>query len=112
MRETGIGTGLILIATGAVLAFAVNVRSSAIDVNTIGAILMIVGIIGVLFSFIALGGDWAPYRGRRAHTDYVDDDYVRSDVTPPHEHRRVSTHDVVYNENGEERVERVRHENM
>ena len=108
MRETGIGTGLILIATGAVLAFAINVRSTAIDLNAIGAILIVVGIIGVLLSFVALG-EFAPYRGRRDHADYVDDSYG---ATPPHEHRRVDTHDVVYDEDGHERVERVRRTQM
>src|SRR4051812_42093260 len=110
MRETGIGTGLILIATGAVLAFAVNVRSTAIDLNAIGAILIVVGIIGVLLSFVALG-DFAPYRGRRYRSDYVADDYDRG-VTTPHEHRSVDTHDVVYDEDGSERVERVRRTRM
>jgi len=106
MRETGIGTGIILIATGAVLAFAVNVRSTAIDLNAIGAILMVVGIIGVLLSFVVLG-DFAPYRSRRYRDDYIADDYDRG-ATPPHEHRRVDTHDVVYDEDGHERVERIR----
>jgi hypothetical protein len=102
MRETGIGTSMILIATGAILAFAINVRSTAIDMNTIGAILMVIGIIGLLLSF-ALMGDWAPWSyGRTTHTDYVDDH-----VTTPHEHRQVETTDVVYEET-KPRVQRVR----
>src|SRR5262249_6368891 len=102
MRETGIGTSLFLIATGAVLAFAINVQSTAIDINTIGAILMVVGIIGLMLSFIVLGS-W----GAAAHDDHIvyDDD----PGTTAHEHRRVQTRDVVYeNDDAPTRVERVR----
>jgi Domain of unknown function (DUF6458) len=44
----GIGLGLILIAVGAVLTFAVNVTTHGFNVNTIGIILMIVGGLGLL----------------------------------------------------------------
>lgn len=43
-----IGASIFLIAVGAILAFAVNVSSSAVDVSTIGTILMIAGTIGLL----------------------------------------------------------------
>jgi len=102
MRERGIGTSLFLIATGAVLAFAVNVRSTAIDINTIGAILMVVGVIGLMLSFVVLGG-WAA--GARSHDTTV----VHEDaVTAPHEHRRVQTRDVVYENDDDTSVELVR----
>jgi hypothetical protein len=103
MRETSIGTSLFLVAAGAVLAFAVNLQSTAIDINTIGVILMVVGIIGLILSFIVIGTWTAASPG---HDTYI----VHDDpVTTPHEHRRVSTHDVVY-ENDDEttHVERVR----
>jgi hypothetical protein len=91
---------------GAVLAFAVNLNTTGIDINTIGAILMVVGIIGLLFSFIALEGWFGGSRVRHYDSGYVDD-YDR--VTPPHEHRRVDTRDVVYEEDaGPDHVERVR----
>ncbi len=49
----GIGVGLVLTAVGAVLAFAVNVtHSHGFNVNTIGYILMVVGIIGVLLDLL------------------------------------------------------------
>jgi hypothetical protein len=109
MRETGIGTSLILIASGAVLAFGVRVQSTAIDIAAIGAILIVVGIIGLLLSFMMLG-DWAGW-GRR-HTDYYVDDVHTTTTTPastlPHEHRRVETTDVVYEEDHGPRVERER----
>jgi hypothetical protein len=57
----GIGVSLLLIAIGAILDFAVNVRTSGFNLNTIGVILMIVGGIGLLFSIFILGS-WGPNR--------------------------------------------------
>jgi len=55
----GLGVSLILIAVGAILAFAVNVHnSSSFDVNTIGIILLVVGIVGALLSMI-FWSSWA-----------------------------------------------------
>ena len=55
----GLGVSLILIAVGAVLAFAVHVHnSSSFDVNTIGIILLVVGIVGALLSMI-FWSSWA-----------------------------------------------------
>lgn len=48
----GIGVSLILIAVGAVLAFAVNVTTSGFNVNTIGYILLVVGAVGALISLV------------------------------------------------------------
>ena len=44
----GIGVSLILIAVGAVLAFAVQSRTSGFNINTVGYILLVVGAIGAL----------------------------------------------------------------
>jgi hypothetical protein len=110
MRETGIGTSILLIAMGAILAFAINVQSSAIDLNTIGAILMVVGMIGLVFSFIALGSfsTWGAHP--TVHTEHIEDGYVGDrTVTTPHEHRRVQTTDVVYEDDaGGAHVQRER----
>ena len=57
------GFSLLLIAAGAVLAFAVNYTVSGIDIQTIGAILMVVGIIGLVFSLLFMAS-FAPF-GRR-----------------------------------------------
>jgi hypothetical protein len=46
----GIGTSIFLIAVGAILYFAVNVDISGLEVATIGLILMIVGILGLVIS--------------------------------------------------------------
>ena len=61
------GFSLLLIAAGAVLAFAVNYQVSGVDIQTIGAILMVVGIIGLVFSLLFLAS-FAPF-GRRDGVD-------------------------------------------
>ena len=58
------GTSLILIAIGAILAIAVNYEVSGIDIQTIGAILVVVGIIGLIFSLLFLAS-FAPFGGNR-----------------------------------------------
>lgn len=49
-----IGTSLVLIAVGAVLKFAVTEEVSGIRIETVGTILMVVGIIGGLISLVML----------------------------------------------------------
>jgi hypothetical protein len=51
----GIGVSIFLIAVGAILAFGVTVTTTGIDISTIGAILMVVGGIGLLWSLIVAG---------------------------------------------------------
>jgi hypothetical protein len=48
----GIGTSIFLIAVGAVLKYAVTASVSGIDLNTVGVILMIAGIVGLLLSLL------------------------------------------------------------
>ena len=106
MRETGIGTSLLLIAIGAVLAFAVHLQTTGLDLNAVGVILMIVGLVGLVFSMIALEGMFAIRTG--SLHDYYDEYIHEPEMTPPHEHRQVDTHDVVYEEPSGTRVERIR----
>jgi len=47
-----IGASLFLIALGAILKFAVNKHVNGIDINTVGVILMVVGIIGLLLELL------------------------------------------------------------
>ena len=70
----GLGVSLILIAVGAVLAWAVHVTTSGFNVNTIGYILLIVGIVGALLSLV-FWSSWAGpgYFTRRERV--VDDRY-------------------------------------
>jgi len=53
----GIGSSLFLIAIGAILAFAVDANVSGLEISTVGIILMIVGVIGLLISFF-FWGEW------------------------------------------------------
>jgi hypothetical protein len=46
----GIGTSLFLIATGAILYFAVDTKVSGLEISTVGIILMVVGVVGLLIS--------------------------------------------------------------
>jgi hypothetical protein len=50
----GIGTSLFLIAVGAILYFAVNADVSGLEISTVGLILMIVGVIGLVISLFFL----------------------------------------------------------
>ncbi len=69
----GLGVSLILIAAGAILAWAVHVSSSGFDVNTIGVILLVVGIVGALLSLV-FWSSWAgPGYFTRRRTTYVDE---------------------------------------
>lgn len=60
----GIAVSLILIAVGAVLAFAVHVTTSGFNVHTVGYILIAVGAIGVLLSLM-FWSSWGGFGGRR-----------------------------------------------
>jgi hypothetical protein len=59
----GIGVSLILIAVGAVLAFAVHVSTSGFNLHTVGYILLVVGIVGVLISMM-FWSSWGGFGGR------------------------------------------------
>lgn len=50
----GIGTSIFLIAVGAVLRFAVTATVSGISLATVGTILIIVGVIGLVVSLVFL----------------------------------------------------------
>ena len=48
----GIGTSIFLIAVGAILRFAVTATVSGIEIATVGTILIVVGVIGLLISLL------------------------------------------------------------
>jgi len=60
----GIGVSIILIAVGAVLAFAVHVTTSGFNVHTVGYILLVVGIVGALISMM-FWSSWGGVGGAR-----------------------------------------------
>ena len=65
----GIGTSLLLIAVGAILKWAVTASVSGIDLATVGTILLVIGVIGLVISLLFLSA----WRDRRAGTAVVDD---------------------------------------
>lgn len=58
----GIGTALFLIALGAILKYAVADSVDGIELGTIGVILMVVGVIGLLISLL-WANIWSRGRG-------------------------------------------------
>ena len=61
----GIGTSIFLIALGAILKFAVNAEVSGLEISTIGVILMVAGILGLLVSlyFMSVSARRGPVDG-------------------------------------------------
>lgn len=60
----GVGTSIFLIALGAILRFAVTATVSGVSFDTIGLILMVVGVIGLVLSLVFWSaiGSWYPGR--------------------------------------------------
>jgi uncharacterized protein DUF6458 len=62
----GIGMSIFLIAAGAILRYAVTVTVSGVELQTVGLILMIVGIIGLVITVaMMLVGQRDDYPTRR-----------------------------------------------
>ncbi len=69
----GLGVGLILIAVGAILTWAVDVTVTGVNVHAVGVILLIVGFAGAILSMI-FWSSWAgPGYFSRRRTTVVDD---------------------------------------
>ena len=67
----GLGASLFLIAAGAILIWGVTGEVAGLDVVAIGAILMVIGIIGLILSMI-FWSTWGGLGGRRRAT-YVEE---------------------------------------
>jgi hypothetical protein len=67
----GLGASLFLIAGGAILVWGVNREVAGLDVDAIGVILMVIGIIGAVLSLI-FWSSWGGFGGRR-RTEYVEE---------------------------------------
>jgi hypothetical protein len=56
----GIGTSIFLIAAGAILRYAVDFDVTGVEIHTVGLILMIVGIMGLVISLAVMFFGRAP----------------------------------------------------
>jgi hypothetical protein len=71
----GIGASIFLIAVGAILAFAVNYTLVGVDIQVVGWILMVVGVIGLIMTAFI----WGPRRRTGAPADVVEERRVYDD---------------------------------
>jgi hypothetical protein len=66
----GVGTSIVVFAIGAILKFATTVHSSNFNIQTIGVILMIVGVIGFIVSLVFWSSWGGPSSWHRSRTVY------------------------------------------
>ena len=64
----GISVSILLIAVGAILTWGVTTEAEGLNINAIGVILMIVGLLGLVISLIF----WSSWGGFRRRTAYVE----------------------------------------
>jgi hypothetical protein len=67
----GVAVSLLLIAFGAILTWAVNREPSGLDLDAVGVILMVVGLVGFVLSLIWWQSWWGGgyFRRRAAYAD-------------------------------------------
>ena len=74
----GISVSILLIAVGAILTWGVTAEAEGLDVNAIGVILLIVGLLGLVLSFIF----WSSWGGFSRRAAYVEGGPVRRVAAP------------------------------
>lgn len=93
----GIAVSLILIAAGAILTWAVTDNSSSVNLDAVGVVLMVVGLIGLLVDLMLLSA-WAPRRRRAVAAEPAPAAYSSRAVVedrPAAPRRRIVEHEVV-----------------
>jgi hypothetical protein len=70
-----VAASIFLIAVGAILYFATNFHVAHINIDTVGLILMIAGLVGLILGLIFEAAQW-----KRSHEDYA---RPRRDPRPP-----------------------------
>jgi hypothetical protein len=70
----GISVSILLIAVGAILTWGVTADAEGLNVNNIGVILMIVGLLGLVISMLF----WSSWGGFRRRAAYVEGGPVRT----------------------------------
>ena len=70
-----IGASIFLLVVGAILTFAVDVKAEGFNINTVGIILMVAGVVGLLLSLL-FWSSFSPYRRRRSVDTYPEERVV------------------------------------
>jgi hypothetical protein len=60
----GVAVSIVLIAAGAILTWGVTTEAEGLNIDAIGVILMVVGILGLVLSMI-FWSTWGGFGGRR-----------------------------------------------
>ena len=71
----GIALSLLLVAAGAILTWAVSADVSGVDIQTVGVILMVVGIVGAIRS-VVFWSSWGGFGTYHRETVVRDRDHV------------------------------------
>jgi hypothetical protein len=87
----GIAVSILLIAVGAILTWGVTAEAEGLDVNAIGVILLIVGLLGLILSMIF----WSSWGGFRRRTVVDRPGYVAAPPAAPRRTTVVEEEDVV-----------------
>jgi len=83
-----IGASILLITVGAILAFALRVNPRGLDVDAVGWILMLVGVVGLILNHFV----WER-RKQAGHLDGSPDVFVDPDAAPSIYHHPRVTYD-------------------
>jgi Domain of unknown function (DUF6458) len=75
----GLGVSLFLVAVGAILTWAVSAEVSGLDIQVVGVILMVVGVLGFLLSLLF----WSSWGGPAYVADRRRRTYVEEGPEPP-----------------------------
>ena len=87
----GIAVSILLIAVGAVLTWGVTAEAEGLDINAIGVILLIVGLLGLVLSMIF----WSSWGGFHRRTAYAEGAPVRRRAVGPRRSTTVVEEDDV-----------------
>ena len=88
----GVAVSLLLIAAGAILTWGVTAEAEGLDVNAVGVILLVVGILGLVLSMLF----WQSWGGFSRRTAYVEEGApVRRRAVRPGRRTVVEEEDVV-----------------
>jgi hypothetical protein len=79
----GLGASIVLVAIGAILVWGVTTDAEGINVDAVGWILMIVGLVGFLISLFFWSSWGGPGAFRRRATYVEGDPYAPGYVAPP-----------------------------